>query len=612
MRHSGLFVLAIALPCAVALAASVGCSGEDTNPASSTSSGGQGNHGNQGGAGGHGAQGGGAHGGTGAEGGGPVTVTGNPLLGINTLWANSWYPLVPFANVIYTGRKPSAVNQWDTPVALDADGNPTADFSILVYEGSAMAGFSGTYHLRFRGQADLDGFGQTVSAKSYDSAENITTADLAIDASQNVGIHFTNTRRLPADATPTGLTELSLMYPGTTYGVDAVTPHFATATAPFGILRPMQAQNPRNPMVHWSERNRPRGVGCANDDPGIAFEYLVVLANALDKDIWVNVPYYLDGDGLTKLAQLIEFGSDGDLPYTGPFGSAYDAALNPRPAQHAPPSWNPAVIDWYPPLENGLHAYVELSNELWNFAGAYWGNELQADAVAEYDAGDPYHYGVLAGSNPGYLRLGRQGRLHKEMAEHFLAVVGDSSWGDRYRMVLASQISWDDMMRGPMTYLATVYGGHQENGVDLGPLVTTEDGQPNAYGNPAWPITRYVHYLSGAPYVGGATAAEQAATLESEVKPWIATLAQDCATYGVKMIAYEGGAEAAAGYSDSGLQQVIVDELHYWLAQNASAPLVYFGITDNDGYGLSPTIFDLDGNTWPKWAALYQLASELR
>jgi hypothetical protein len=611
MRHFGLCLLSFALVCVLALSAGVGCSGEDTNPASLTSSGGQGNQGNQAGQGGQGAQGGGGQGATGAQGGGPTTVTGNPLLGINTLWANSWYPLVPFANVIYTGRKPSAVNAWDTPVALDVDGNPTADFSILVYEGSAMAGFSGIYPLRFRGQADISGFGHTVSGKSYDAAENITTADVAIDASVNVGIHFTNTRRLPSDATPTGLTELSLMYPGTAYDVDVVTPHFAIATAPFGILRPMQAQNPRNPLVQWSGRTRPRGVGCANDDPGIAFEYLVLLANGLDKDVWINVPYYFDGDALTKLAQLIEFGTDGDLPYTGPFGSAYDAVSNPRPAQHAPSTWTPAVIDWYPPLENGLHAYVELSNELWNFAGAYWGNELQADAVTEYDAGDPYHYGILSGPNPGYLRLGRQGRLHKEMAGRFLEVVGPSGWGDRYRMVLASQIAWYDMMRGPMTYIATVYGGHQESGVDLGPLVTTEDGQPNAFGNPAWPITRYVHYLSGAPYVGGATAAEQAVALEGEVKEWIATLAQYCTLYGVQMIAYEGGAEAAAGYSDPGLQQVIVDELHYWFSQNADAPFVYFGITDNGGYGLSPTIFDLDGSTWPKWAAIYQLAAEL-
>jgi len=440
---------------------------------------------------------------------------------------------------------------------------------------------------------------------------NVTTADVAVDSSINVGMHFTNTRRLPADSTATGLTELSLMYPGTVFGRDFVTPHFARAVTPFGIIRPMQALNPSNPMATWADRSRPRGPGPYDDGVGLPFEDLVGLANALSKDVWVCVPYFLDGDGQTRLAQLLEYGSDGDLPYTGAFGSTYDASANPRPAAHDPATWNPSITTWYPPLKPGLHAYIELSNELWNTASAYLGNQLRSDAVAEYDAGDPYHYGILSGSNPTYVRLGRLGRLHKELAEHFRQVVGTPAYGDRYRMVLASQISWDDMMRGPMTYLSTVYGGHQNTGPALGALSTPEDGRANSFGNPAWPVSRYVHYLGGAPYVGGATAALQSTELEATVKPWIVQLKQYADLYGVKMIAYEGGAESAAGYSDPGLHQVIADELRFWYAQDPTSPFVYFGISDNSGYGLSPTIFDTDGATWPKWGAIYEVAAGL-
>jgi hypothetical protein len=548
-------------------------------------------------------------GGTANRCGSPASTTGNPLLGINTQWANSWFPLVPYANVFLTGRKPCAVNSWNTSIPLDADGNATTDFSIMMYEG-AMSPFSGKHRLRFRGQADLQGMGVTISNKSYDALTNITTADADIDATQNDAIHFTTTRRVPGDSGSTGLTELSLAYPGTDPDVEVVTPHFRAAVAPFGILRPMQAMIPSNPTATWSERNRPRGPGSGDDKYGIPFERVVLMGNALDKDIWINVPYFLDADGQTKLAQLVEFGSDGDLPYTGPYGSSPSAA-NPRPAQYDPSTWTPSTITWYPPLKAGLHAYVELSNELWNFGAAYLGNQLQDDAVAEYGAGDPYHYGILSGSNPGYLRMGRQGRLHKELADRFLAVVGDGAWGSRYRMVLSTQISWHDMIRSPMTYIATVYGGHTNTGTVLGPIETQENGSPNAWGNPAWPVSRFVHYLSGAPYVQGETAAAQVAEIQATTKGDIAALKQFCDQYSVKMIAYEGGPERNPGYSDPQLKQVVVDLLHAWFAADSSAPFVYYGIADNDGYGLSPTIFDTDGSLWPKWGGIYQIASEL-
>jgi hypothetical protein len=553
----------------------------------------------------------------------PAKVVGSPQLGINTLWANSWYPLVPFANVFMTSRSPNAHNEWNRPVAKDADGNPTTDFSILVYEGQLMSVFVGTYKLRFTGQADLSGSAVSIRNKAYDKAANVTTAD--VDVKPDVGnsfMHFRNTRRQPSDGSATGLTGLYLMYPGTGYDTDIVTPHFRAATAMFGILRPMQAMEPKNPMRKWAERSRPRGGGFRDGgdssytgerETGLPFEMLVLMANALSKDLWLNVPYYLDADGQTKLAQLIEYGSDGDLPYTGPYGSTANAATNPRPAEHAPATWTPGTTSWYPPLRTGLHVYVELSNELWNYSGEYWGNTLQAEAVSEYNNGDPFKYGTINGSNAGYLRLGRHGRLHIELAERFFAVVGQSGWGDRYRMALASQIDWTDVYQGTMLYIATVYGGHKKGeGMTLGPLVSAEDGTKNSYGNPAWPANRWVHYLSGAPYIAGGTAAEQAATLVSKVTRQIDTFKSTCDLYGVKMSAYEGGTEKAAGYTDAGLRNVVYDELHYWFNKGgADAHFVYFGIAENQGFGLGPTVFDIDPTKWPKWAGIKAVYDEL-
>ncbi len=75
---------------------------------------------------------------------------------------------------------------------------------------------------------------------------------------------------------------------------------------------------------------------------GIAYELMVRLCNDTQKDMWVCVPHMATDDYVTKLAQLIRYGSDGVMPYTSPQA-------------------NPV----YPPLDPNLRVWVEYSNEVW-------------------------------------------------------------------------------------------------------------------------------------------------------------------------------------------------------------------------------------------------------
>ena len=130
-----------------------------------------------------------------------------------------------------------------------------------------------------------------------------------------------------------------------------------------------------SPQRDWVDRRSPQHVfqqgvlnrrapatGFGGDrGTGVAFEHMVALANAAGRDLWINVPHLATDDFITRLAQLIRFGSDGVNPYT-------NVVANPV----------------YPPLNPNRQVFVEYSNEIWSngdsFSQGNWAQE-QANAL---------------------------------------------------------------------------------------------------------------------------------------------------------------------------------------------------------------------------------------
>ncbi|MDF3059457.1 MAG: hypothetical protein K0R17_3672, partial [Rariglobus sp.] len=133
-----------------------------------------------------------------------------------------------------------------------------------------------------------------------------------------------------------------------------------------------------SPDMNWSERRPPDfavqggtlnrrspapGVAgiTGNRETGVAYEHMVALANAANKDMWICVPHLATDAFVTNLANLIRYGSDGTNPYTS-------TQANPV----------------YPPLNTNLKVWVEFSNEIWQtssgFAQGHWA-QAQADAL---------------------------------------------------------------------------------------------------------------------------------------------------------------------------------------------------------------------------------------
>lgn len=146
--------------------------------------------------------------------------------------------------------------------------------------------------------------------------------------------------------------------------------------APWAFLRFMDwNESNSSPQRDWVDRRLPRHVfqqgilnrrapatGFGGDrGTGVAFEHMVALANATGRDMWINVPHLATDDFITKLAQLIRFGSDGVNPYP-------NTVANPV----------------YPPLHSNRQVFVEYSNEIWSngdsFSQGNWAQE-QANAL---------------------------------------------------------------------------------------------------------------------------------------------------------------------------------------------------------------------------------------
>ena len=133
-----------------------------------------------------------------------------------------------------------------------------------------------------------------------------------------------------------------------------------------------------NPQKEWSDRQTPdylsqvdQGNGTAAEpilQTGSAWEFAVAMANEADKNLWICVPYMASDDYITKLSQLICFGSDGVNPYPGPVGK---------------PVWAP--------LHSNLKLYIEYSNEMWNLA---FGQNTWASTKAMDEFKDPSEVGV--------------------------------------------------------------------------------------------------------------------------------------------------------------------------------------------------------------------------
>ena len=310
-----------------------------------------------------------------------VIAGATPLFPAGPFGVNGDWDFVNLTNQITGWSPPSGSG---TLPALDSNGWPMGDVSAGMFDNrrnmpwrgpdpsAVNEDLSGTYLLSMTGQAIITGstetgLGVTVQDQQYNSSTNITTAQIVYAPFHwLMQLNFANTRRNPGDTPGTGFTNLVVLRPGYPAGTTQVFTNgtlqaYANHFACNRFLGPDATNNYQNFFgttlitTTWDTRVQvtdayqgglPQNQTNGNQAWGDAWEYMIMLSNQTNTDMWINIPATANDDYVTQLAMLILNGNQ------------YTSGLNP-----------------------GLHVYLEYSNEVWNFGfqqATY--NQIQAQS----------------------------------------------------------------------------------------------------------------------------------------------------------------------------------------------------------------------------------------
>jgi hypothetical protein len=305
-------------------------------------------------------------------------------MGLNGEATIDYDPGQVFADAMKTAR----LSSWkgEGGAGLDANGWPMGDGFFYLYAGQP-ADVNGTWTMTFTGRAVVTLALDPISGLSnrYDAAANRSTVTFinhqnAEKTSGTLSVTLSHTRRLPTDRTATGITDIAFMRPtspgsAASYAAGTLfTEAYKALHSKFTAIRFMDALSMNcgdgssegaNNVKEWSDLLRPgyssqAGFAGGYQGRGVAIPYAVELCNETGCDAWINIPPQASDDFVTKLAQGLKYG--------------FDAEGMPYASEHAGPI--------YPPLNSNLRAYLELSNEMWNWSFR------QTGLVASIAAGD--------------------------------------------------------------------------------------------------------------------------------------------------------------------------------------------------------------------------------
>lgn len=352
-----------------------------------------------------------------------------------------------FADAMRSHRNCSKISNPNTDNAIkDENYWPTEDCIFLVWDGLKTNANHGTYKLYFNGSAEVTTSDAIISNKKYDEATNQTTADLLISNPTNTALWLTfrDTKRTAESATNSGVTNVKLMLPVVPGGTESYPENtlfrneaLTDCSAFKGLRSAGWFAVGENQDSVWADRTLmryarqcppKRGRKYGWDGPGASYESFVMFCNAANKDAWINVPHKVDDDFITKLAQLLKYGSDGVNPYTS-------TQANPV----------------YPPLNSNLKIYVEYSNEVWNdgFSQTGW----------VYQQAKNYGMPLIFDGNPGQYELGMRYKAMRnvQISMIFRNVFGDDAMMSRVRPVLCHQAGYIDRTQQVLQFIDRYY-----------------------------------------------------------------------------------------------------------------------------------------------------------
>jgi hypothetical protein len=271
----------------------------------------------------------------------PAAEPARSLLGVNTDRLMYYSPACPTIDAIKTSERfGSPKDPQDGKAPLDADGWPTADFSVLVH--ADVPGVTGVYKLSCDGKADVFGMWGKTAVTNVQFDGKRTTADVEYRGGGPMAISLTGTDG--------GVRNLKLLRPGYESDEQVFTDDYLKSKAPFGAVRLMNWTLTNDSKVStWDERCKPTDAQWSVK--GGPWEPWLDYAAKHHKDLWLCVPHQADNDYVRKLAELCKERL-GDAP---------------------------------------VHLYLEDTNEYWNwqFKQAKWIEGKAKEVAADWKLDEP-------------------------------------------------------------------------------------------------------------------------------------------------------------------------------------------------------------------------------
>ncbi|WP_134112103.1 hypothetical protein [Hypnocyclicus thermotrophus] len=293
-------------------------------------------------------------------------------------------------------------------IKTDNNGWPIEDFGIVVYSGRKNY-YDKIYNLTFD---IVDKVPEIKFIKSTGTIKNIK---------------ITNNRYSAKLYLPKDNTQLILSFKHIGSGIknikiidekyknnEVFTEEFIEMHKYFKVLRFMELKRINETSIeNWKDRTKKEDI-FQNKKDGIAWEYIIDIANTLNKDIWINIPYKANNEYIKSLALLLKNG-----------------------------------------LNKNLNIYIEYSNEYWNtiFPQNTWLKEQYIEQIEknknlkEYKVKNEYFKATL-------IAVEKLIKINKIFSEIF----GKSEINNRVRIIIGAQIVWTDVIKTQLKYIKKYYG----------------------------------------------------------------------------------------------------------------------------------------------------------
>jgi hypothetical protein len=338
-----------------------------------------------------------------------------------------------FCDLMKQARKfGSAKSPYDGNCSVGVDKWPNQDSFGVIFitlpQGTPPVGvmIDGVYTLTFIGKAELSFPVSSITLlnQTYDPTTDSSLAYLSVPPcpinNGQVWIGFTNAIMRNGLS---GLKNISLLQPGCFIGGKVYSPPFLSLLSRFNSLRFMDLLSTNGKLEsNWNERRLITDPTFASNDgntSGIPWEYVALLANEVQRDIWINIPAHASDDYIIQIAQLLLANVD--------------------------PS---------------LYIYYEYSNEVWNWQFEQATYNLKMANTSVVIDNDPYNLNYDMVNNTGYWAWRRTAYMCKHIADLFKTVFGNDQVGNgkRVRPILSGQVSYPAPIEEGLQYIENVFG----------------------------------------------------------------------------------------------------------------------------------------------------------